>query len=109
MINSNIFSCKKDKYNNGNVLVTVKYNNEAIAHAGIYLKKGNNVTSVVPSTNFDKQIGADAIGQAYFENLPPDTYTIFAKGFSQQAGKQVTGKTVIQIKTDYQEVTVDTK
>src|ERR1035437_766930 len=88
-----IFACDKERDNKGSVLVTVKYSDEAIAQAGVYLKRGNDTTSIALPTNFDKQTGSDAIGQVFFENLQPDTYTISAKGYSQRAGRLVSGKT----------------
>jgi hypothetical protein len=101
-------SCEKEIGSKGNVLVTVKYNTDAIAQARVYLKRGSDTTSVILPINFDKQTGADAIGQSYFENLLPDIYTIFVVGYSQQASKLVTGKVVIQIRARCNKVTVET-
>lgn len=105
-------ACEKDTDGNGNILVTVKYNGQAVSQASIYLKRGNDTTTTIPPAIFDKQIGADAVGQAYFENLTPDTYTIFAKGYSQQKSGTVTGKTtttvVKRFRQNQNDVTINT-
>lgn len=106
-----IASCKKEE-GNGSILVTVKYNGYSVEQASVYLERGNDTTSAVPPTRFDKQQGSDAIGQAYFDNLHPDTYTIFAKGYSQQKGGQVKGKITVIVKERFRQneydVTVNT-
>ena len=105
-------SCEKEE-GNGSVLVTVKYNGKAVEQASIYLKRGNDTTIAIPPTTFDKQTSGDAIGQAYFDNLQPDIYTIYGKGYSQQKGGQVSGKTTVTITKRFREnsydVTVNTQ
>lgn len=95
-------SCEKEE-GNGNILVTVNYNGQAVSQAGIYLKRGNDTINVVPPPEFDKQTGADAIGQAYFSNLQPDVYTLFAKGYCQQKGGLVKGKAFVTVKQRYRQ------
>ena len=58
-------------------------------------------------------MGADASGQAFFDDLQPDTYTIYAKGYSQQKGGYVSGRTSVTIiehsRQNNYDVTVNTQ
>jgi hypothetical protein len=91
-----ITSCKKEE-GNGNMLVTVKYNGKALERASVYIERGKDTASLVPPKHYDNLRGADAVGQVYFDNLKPDTYTVFARGYSADKAGQVIGKTTVAV------------
>lgn len=107
-----ILSCTKDD-GSGSILVTAKHNGQGLSQATIYLKKGNDTSTVVPLAAFDLMQGADAIGQAYFDNIEPGIYTLFAKGYSQQSNRTVKGKTFVTVRKRFRQneydITIETQ
>lgn len=82
---------KSEDAGNGNILVTVQYQNKAVDQPSVYLKRGTLSNPNIPLDQYDKMLSGDSKGQVYFENLPPDNYFIYAKGSVQGLSVYVEG------------------
>lgn len=105
-------SCSKEN-DYGNVLVTIKYNGQAIDQPLIYMKKGTLTNPNISLDKYDKVGSGDASGQVTFSNLAPDNYFFYTRGYSSSKSTYVTGQTSITVKSRYREnsykIIIDTK
>lgn len=93
-----LLACDENE-GNGSLLVTVEHESHPVEQATIYLKAGIDTTSLFTNTlaSTYKIIRADAIGQAYFDNLLPNTYTIYGVGYSVNKKNRVEGETTFTV------------
>lgn len=96
------WSCEKDD-SNGNILVTVNSNGKAVPQATVYIKLGTLTNPNIPLSEYDKVRGADAVGQVYFDELPPNNYFIYATGYDSELNRSVKGEASVTIKPRYRQ------
>lgn len=91
-----IASCEDDN-SNGNLLVKLKNQGRTISQSTIYLKSGLLTNPNIPVAQYEFVQRADGTGDAYFKDLPPNQYFIYATGYDQELKKQVFGESSITI------------
>ncbi|HWJ27132.1 MAG TPA: hypothetical protein VNS32_11355 [Flavisolibacter sp.] len=105
--------CKKESSGNAALLVTVVFNGKAIPQASVYLQKETLSNPGIPLSEFDQQKRADAQGQAYFENLEPGDYFLYAEGYSSVINARVKGASGITVKKKFRQnqrtITIETQ
>lgn len=90
-----IVSCDKEPVKT-NVLVKVVNDGISIEQAVIYVKDGAMSNPNIPTSQYDRSFGADAIGEANMI-LPFNDYYVFARGYSPFLKKYLSGGTTLHL------------
>lgn len=101
-------NCQKQNEGYGSILAHAQCHNKALDQPMIYVKEGSQAST----NNFDFRQSGDAVGEAYFSNLKPGTYSVYARGYDPSTKTYVSGtKTVVVLPRERQneyKVVVDT-
>lgn len=90
-------SCDSQDSVNGSLLVKLKSEGRTISQSTIYLKAGTSTNPNIPLDKYDFVQRADGMGDAYFTNLSPGDYFIYATGFDQELHESVHGESTLTI------------
>jgi len=95
MLSLLIMSCDKERTKT-DVLVKVVNNGVGVEQAVIYVKDGAKSDPNIPTSEYDRLFGADAIGEANL-TLPFNDYYILARGYSPSLKKYLSGSTTLHL------------
>ncbi|MBL7922281.1 MAG: hypothetical protein JNJ40_18345 [Bacteroidia bacterium] len=86
-------SCQKQNDGYGSILAHAQCRNNALDQPMIYIKEDSQAST----SSFDYKQSGDAIGEAYFTNLKPGTYYVYARGYDPVNKLYVSGSKSIVV------------
>jgi len=93
-----LLSCRKENNNGyGSLLTNLLYDGHVVYPAKVYIKYGASPSPVNDPSNYDLERVDDPYGKAYFENLKPGDYFIFAAGYDGNMHTPVSGNATVHI------------
>ncbi len=80
IISISFLGCKKEVNINGNFIITVLYNGQAVVNPTVYLKAGAVINPGIPLSQYDKIGNGNASGLVVFTDIAPNSYYMYAEG-----------------------------